>query len=605
MEQIPVQGGGSGVQVYRGGDDATILVNSDVNNTIYLSHTNAVASNDPNSIPLSPQSFLTVKGKDDVYAACAPGLSAVVFRIAGGTGFFQSGITSGGFRLNIHGLFIYSTVIPALGTLVASVAPFGGVDPVGNVYVAGPAAYAGNVIAQLNADTQGAIVSGGTIGALNLASALTSVTDSAAIVDLVSKLTSGLGVPLVRITAGSLLVGNLLFLTPSGDVTGATDTAAVQSALNAGRFVYLLPGTFDFNATLNPKSLAMAVIEGSGWSTIMRWDSSIVSPFIGMGDTTQRTVVIRNCRIQNKGVTSVGTGILADYFTSQSIIDNVRIDGATNHPNIGVDYGLVSTNTHYCLLSNSRIQVDGANAIGVRYGGGATGAISNVFRNNRILISTTDATQTGIVVATRGIELDHPDIESGAGIGIDVQAAAFGCVIIAPYLEANGINLRLAAGVVAPVVVGGRIITGTPDIQDNGAIGPVYLGVSISGNISFSEIFREGWQSMATRGYQNGWLNAAGRVPGQYRIIGSPPNSIDLIGSLTVPVGVVAGQVIINLPNAYHPVNIQSVPARNLTNNLTVWLTLAAGGNMQFAGALASVAAGDVLDFRHTISLDA
>src|SRR5260221_5069928 len=106
MEQIPVQGGGSGVQVYRGGDDATILVNSDVNNTIYLSHTNAVASNDPNSIPLSPQSFLTVKGNDDGYAACDPGLSAVVFRIAGGTGVFQSGITSGGFQLNINRLFI-------------------------------------------------------------------------------------------------------------------------------------------------------------------------------------------------------------------------------------------------------------------------------------------------------------------------------------------------------------------------------------------------------------------------------------------------------------------------------------------------------------------
>src|SRR5258708_17614226 len=175
MEQIPVQGGGSGVQVYRGGDDATILVNSDVNNTIYLSQPTAVASNDPNSIPLAPQSLLTVKGKDDVYAACAPGLSAVVFRIAGGTGFFQSGITSGGFRLNIHGLFIYSTVIPALGTLVASVAPFGGVDPVGNVYVAGPAAYAGNVIAQLNAGQlvltntgackQSDVVSGGTLSA--------------------------------------------------------------------------------------------------------------------------------------------------------------------------------------------------------------------------------------------------------------------------------------------------------------------------------------------------------------------------------------------------------------------------------------------------------
>src|SRR5258707_8628352 len=120
MEQIPIAGGGSGVTVYRGGDPPTLVVNFDINNTIYLSHSNAVSSTDSRSIPLSPQSFLTLSGKDDVYAACVSGQSATLYQIPGALNFFQSGITSGGFRLNIHGLFFYSTMIPALGTLVAS-----------------------------------------------------------------------------------------------------------------------------------------------------------------------------------------------------------------------------------------------------------------------------------------------------------------------------------------------------------------------------------------------------------------------------------------------------------------------------------------------------
>src|SRR5260221_10825038 len=108
MEQIPITGSSSGVLVYRGGDLPTLVVNSDINNTIYLSHSNAVSANDPRSIPLSPQSFLTLSGKDDVYAACGSGQSATLYQIPGALNFFQSGITGNNFRINNNGIFVYN-----------------------------------------------------------------------------------------------------------------------------------------------------------------------------------------------------------------------------------------------------------------------------------------------------------------------------------------------------------------------------------------------------------------------------------------------------------------------------------------------------------------
>jgi hypothetical protein len=265
------------------------------------------------------------------------------------------------------------------------------------------------------------------------------------------------------------------------DPTGVADsTAAIQATVNTG-YCRIPSGTYKLSATLSPTA-AVTVIEGTGWGTILQWDGTAVSPFIGMADTTQRTVILRNLRLANSGASAAGLAVNADYFTSQSVISGVKIDGISFHPNQGVAYGAASTNTHYCTLENCRIQVDGTGAKGVQYLGGATGAISNVFRNNRILISASDASQTGVVVATRGILLDHPDIEGGAGTGVDIQSGGDACTMISPYLESNGTNVRFASGVVSPVIIGGTILTGTTaDITDNGAVGPVILGVRTTG----------------------------------------------------------------------------------------------------------------------------
>ena len=234
---------------------------------------------------------------------------------------------------------------------------------------------------------------------------------------------------------------------------------------------------------------SVTYIEGTGPSTILRWDGTVVSPMIGMADTTQRTVIIRNLRLSNSGASAAGTAVVMDYFTSHSELFNIWVSGQNFQSNIGFDLGVVSTNTHYTSIRNCKIQVDGTNAVGVRFRGGATGAISNLLDNCRILPSASDSTQTGIVVATRGILLSHPDIESAAGTGIDVQTGGDACTVVAPYLESNGTNLRLASGVTGFCLTGGTILTATTaDITDGGSVAPKIFGVRFTGGIAYDQM---------------------------------------------------------------------------------------------------------------------
>ena len=109
--------------------------------------------------------------------------------------------------------------------------------------------------------------------------------------------------------------------------------------------------------------------------------------------------------------------------------------------------------------------------------------------------------------------------------------------------------------------------------------------------------------SMAVRGYQNGWLDG-GRQPGRYRIIASPPSTVELYGSLTIPVGFAVGQVIVNLPNAYHPANPQTIIGRNLSvAGALSALDYAANGNLTWQGSTAVSAAGNIIDFHGLVSL--
>ncbi|MGH6992547.1 MAG: hypothetical protein ACREEH_04345 [Caulobacteraceae bacterium] len=71
---------------------------------------------------------------------------------------------------------------------------------------------------------------------------------------------------LASVAAGDLGASSWTVIGPSGDTSGATDTAAIQTAISLGQNILLLPGVFFTNATLNVTSYAScgATIRGSG-----------------------------------------------------------------------------------------------------------------------------------------------------------------------------------------------------------------------------------------------------------------------------------------------------------------------------------------------------
>lgn len=273
------------------------------------------------------------------------------------------------------------------------------------------------------------------------------------------------------------------------DPTGtAFSDAAVAAALAAvpsnGATLLFRPGLYKFASTITPV-VSGTVLAGLGWGSQLSFDGTSVTPLIATSGTTRIRAHVRDMRITQAAASSAGTAIEASHWFDAKI-ERVLIDGATNPPLVGISFN--SSDAFYNVVSDCRVNCGGASSIGIRFDGGAN---SNVVRNCRVVPDGASSTGIGIYVNASTIELDHPDIESGAGYGISVGASGHGCTIVNPYLESNNVNLALASGVVAPIVIGGTIEAGvTADIQDNGALEPVYLPVrsSSGGNHSYGRL---------------------------------------------------------------------------------------------------------------------
>jgi len=258
--------------------------------------------------------------------------------------------------------------------------------------------------------------------------------------------------------SGAVDVLNVKAMGARGD--GITDDSlAIQDCLDVvsadhGGVVYFPSGTYLINHPLTV-TVSNTVICGDGWLSQIRFDGTVVPAAISLPDANPRKVDIRDLRISQINPAGAGTAIDASNFQN-SALERLLIDAGLNGkaPNIGISFN--SAITHYNVIEDSRINCDGANAIGVRFSGGAN---SNVLRNCRILPSVTDASQTGILVDAYAIELDHPDIENAAGTAISLTANATSnrpTVITAPYLEANGTNIAIAAGAAFPAMGSSR-----------------------------------------------------------------------------------------------------------------------------------------------------
>jgi len=181
-------------QLVSAGDGPTLIVNSDLHNTVYLGNTDSIKPTDPSGVvPLAPNGSVAVDGTLDYFGVILGSATATtVYTIAGGLSSFlgitqgggnlaipsiqspnfnlsnpssspnpswailQSGIAyfvglvlSGGtitgpdYIINSAGIFIYSGV-PALGNLVGSWASVAGVDGFGNPYQKDLTVYIGN-----------------------------------------------------------------------------------------------------------------------------------------------------------------------------------------------------------------------------------------------------------------------------------------------------------------------------------------------------------------------------------------------------------------------------------------------------------------------------
>jgi hypothetical protein len=272
----------------------------------------------------------------------------------------------------------------------------------------------------------------GTVGVAGLASAITM-----------------LGAPAAEATTGTGITDwiNITNSPYNADGSGKNDsTTGIQQAINdgaaSGTTVYVPSGTF-----LVSKSLTLpgnTTIQGGGPGSQIMWNQTAVAGPLFMAPSTSMVqyISIRDLRLAQTNPTPGGTAIEASHFQF-SHFERLIIQRASGggHVNIGVSYN--SSDTHYNVLSDSVIFVDGSNAKAVRYDNGAN---SNVLRNCRVLPSSSDASQIGVYVNAYAIELDRPDIENAAGKGISMGPMATSnrpTQIIAPYLEGNGMNFAL------------------------------------------------------------------------------------------------------------------------------------------------------------------
>lgn len=110
----------------------------------------------------------------------------------------------------------------------------------------------------------------------------------------------------------------------------------------------------------------------------------------------------------------------------------------------------------------------------------------------------------------------------------------------------------------------------------------------------------ETWHPMSLL---NSWLAASGGTPPQYRMVASPVNTVEVVGSVVAPSGLSGTSIIWDVPTGYQISHRQPLVARNQSTNAAVMLSCSAGAGMLSYQAGAS--AGDTVDFHGFFSVDA
>lgn len=100
----------------------------------------------------------------------------------------------------------------------------------------------------------------------------------------------------------------------------------------------------------------------------------------------------------------------------------------------------------------------------------------------------------------------------------------------------------------------------------------------------------------------NGWTNSGGvQVPAQYRLVSSPPNSLQIVGDIAAGT-ITDGTIITNLPDGYRPDHSVSFPMGVNPTNRAGLMREEPGGNIVIFGLTAGTT---TIYFNTIIPLDA
>jgi hypothetical protein len=176
------------------------------------------------------------------------------------------------------------------------------------------------------------------------------------------------------LSLASLMPGTVL-IKPSGDTTGATDTAAIQAAISGGKNVLLGPGVFYTNATLNLNSYSNCgqTVQGAGsyyspgsvsFSTTPPPNTTVIRPVSGF---TGFVFKIDGTPIGGAGQTWV-QGVA---------IQNLAID-LQNVADSSSNGALWQAQAWDCLFTRVRVMNDGSSKVGFYF---TTGAYTTTLQN--------------------------------------------------------------------------------------------------------------------------------------------------------------------------------------------------------------------------------
>lgn len=251
---------------------------------------------------------------------------------------------------------------------------------------------------------------------------------------------------------------------------GTDDQVQIQAAIDSlgsgGGKILLKQGTYSLGAGLT-FALSNLIFEGEGPTSRINFNSASTPIAFKMADTSQRSNNrFKNFRISQQGTAGTGVAFEFSYF-AQSLFENITTDGS-NGGFLGNAGGTLYNRFYNCT----------ANVSGVGSYGYKTATTSNecAFYSCRT-IGTSDT--TGFIVAAHSTKMIDFCAE-GISIGIDLQASGDDCTIVAPYLELNATNIKIAADVEATTVLGGVIIDGTTyNIQNLGGKGLAFINVRL------------------------------------------------------------------------------------------------------------------------------